>query len=100
MSDTAKRAKVLKKSTPDADQPWRQPYELAQVIERARKLAMDERATVMRQAQELARLRAILAALREPTEKVTRAAVRGYSGDMVDAIRGAVAAAEQEVDRE
>lgn len=40
----------------------------------------------------------ILAALREPSEAAMKAAVMHYSGDLSDAIRAAVAAAEQEVD--
>lgn len=39
----------------------------------------------------------ILAALREPSEAVMQAAVLDYSGDLRDAIRAAVAAAEQEI---
>ena len=50
-------------------------------------------------ADEIVRLRRILAALREPSEAVMQAAVRDYSGDLRDAIRAAVAAAEVEADR-
>jgi hypothetical protein len=42
----------------------------------------------------------ILAALREPSEAVTKAAVLNYGGDLTDAIRAAVAAAEKETSTE
>jgi hypothetical protein len=48
-------------------------------------------------ADEIVRLRRILDALREPSEAVLKAAVLNYGGDLTDAIRAAVAAAEQEV---
>jgi hypothetical protein len=51
-------------------------------------------------ADEIVRLRAILAKLREPSEAVTKAAVLNYGGDLTDAIRAAVAAAEQETSTE
>ena len=70
---------------------------------RLRELAIKERATVMRQAEELTRLRAILAALREPSEAVKDAAwcearVSIEFDDMRNVTRAAVAAAEREVD--
>ncbi len=47
--------------------------------------------------QEAIKANAILAALREPSEAVRKAAVLNYGGDLTDAIRAAVAAAEREV---
>ena len=49
-------------------------------------------------ADRIVRLERIIHALREPSEKVVRVAVLHYGGGMQDAIRGAVAAAEREVD--
>lgn len=48
-------------------------------------------------ADRIVQLERVIYALREPSEKVIRAAVLHYGGGMQDAIRGAVAAAEQEV---
>ena len=49
-------------------------------------------------AREILRLRRILAALREPSEQVVESVLEKYG--LIDAIRAAVAAAEQEVGRE
>ena len=109
MGDTTKRNAVRDKVVALQDLA----DDLHDEILRLRELAIKERATVMRQAEELARLRAILAALREPSEAVCITAwdARRKSAatatwwtlpnpePMYCAIRAAVAAAEQEVDR-
>ena len=93
---------------------------MADRIVELEELALAERATVMRQAEELTRLRAILAALREPSDAVIEAGCVSRfgphnwakddhgEGDWRKAQRtlfgwqlvAAVAAAEQEVDRD
>lgn len=103
MSDTEKRDAVLALME-EFRMTWVQqsaPNGYAMVAEIAR--LRDENAA---QRAEINRLRAILAALREPSKEVWGAALEAYNHALfathtprlISAIRAAVAAAEQEVD--
>lgn len=100
MSDTQKRDAVQRE--------FYAPYYKSEYDESALPLEEVDVLVIDSMIDEIVRLRAILAALREPSKEVFGAALRAYSESLsvthkprfISAILAAVAAAEQEVGRD